>query len=74
MYKIILEYAHIDTLLQEKKSHFLLLFVYDSREVFSQIAGQMMLSFIEDEGCLELRDFDLRIAIRERCTRLISCG
>ena len=43
-----LEYEKIDTLLEENRTKLFLLFVYDSREKFSQIAGQMMKNFMED--------------------------
>lgn len=45
-----LQYEEINTILEKSKSKHLLLFVYDSREKFSQIAGEMMIAFIEDTG------------------------
>ncbi len=46
----ILQYEEINTILEREKAKHLLLFIYDSREKFSQIAGEMMIAFIEDTG------------------------
>jgi len=43
-----MQYEKIDATLEKHRSKHMLLFVYDSREKFSQIAGQMMTAFIED--------------------------
>lgn len=45
-----LQYQEINALLEKSKSKHILLFIYDSRETFSQIAGEMMTAFIEDTG------------------------
>ena len=42
------QYEEIEATLEKHRDKHLLLFVYDSREKFSQIAGQMMTAFIED--------------------------
>jgi len=43
-----MQYEEIDATLEEHRAKHMLLFIYDSREKFSQIAGQMMTVFIED--------------------------